>query len=227
MCGRFAQSIPLGKLTVIDIYNEIYGEYSENYNVAPAQNVSVVQSIDDKRILRPMKWGLIPSWTKPEKKGNGLINARFDTITEKPSFRNSYKLRRCIIPVTGFFEWKKDGKVKTPFFISRGKDNDGDFNPMLLCGLYDTWISHDGDPVDTFTIITTGASDGMKEIHDRMPLILDKENIQLWLDRNFSHEKHKGIIESFNTESLHIYRVSDFVNLYANNSPQCIEPVEV
>jgi len=226
MCGRFAQSIPLGKLNKIDLFDEIAGTYSESYNLAPSQNGFTVTYKDDKRILRQMKWGLIPSWTKPVKAGSGLINARFDTIREKPSFRNIYKNRRCIIPVTGFFEWRKDGKNKIPFFISCGRDADGEYNPMLLCGLYDIWISQDEEAIETFTIITTESSAKMRFIHDRMPLILDKKNITLWLGGEYNHDLHKDIIKSFNAESLDIYRVSDYVNSYANNTSQCISPLE-
>jgi len=225
MCGRFAQSIPLGKLNKIDLYDEITGAYAESYNTAPSQNAFSLCAIDGKRIFKPMKWGLIPSWTKPDKAGSGLINARFESLTEKPSFKNSYKMRRCIIPVAGFFEWKKDGKLKTPYFVCCGKDNDGDFNPMLLCGLYDKWISPSGEEIETFTIITTTASGEMTGIHDRMPLILDRKYISLWLDKDYIHDEHKFIIESFNAESLEIYPVSEYVNAPANNSPQCINPL--
>ncbi|PKL16767.1 MAG: hypothetical protein CVV49_14730 [Spirochaetae bacterium HGW-Spirochaetae-5] len=174
-----------------------------------------------------MKWGLIPSWTKPDKTGSGLINARFDTITEKPSFRSPYKSKRCIVPVAGFFEWRKEGKQKIPFFINCGRDEDGDFIPMLLCGIYDNWTSPDGDDLETFTIITTEASDVMKPIHERMPLILDRDNLMLWLGGDYNHLLHKDIISSFNTGTLNIYQVSDYVNSYINNSPECIEQIGV
>jgi len=225
MCGRFAQSIPLSKLNKIDLYDEMTGTCPEVYNLSPTQDAFTVSISAGKRIFKPMKWGLIPSWTKPDKAGSGLINARFESLTEKPSFRNSYKYRRCIIPVTGFFEWQKDGRQKIPYFICRGKDSDGEFNPMLLCGLYDSWISPDGQVVETFTIITTEASGGMKSIHDRMPLILDRQNVMLWLGNDYNHDLHKVIISSFDAAGLEIYRVSDFVNPHVNNTPQCIAPV--
>jgi len=227
MCGRFAQSIPLGKLVKIDLYDEMNENYSESYNIAPSQNGYIVYRKDNKNFLKSMKWGLIPSWTKSEKGGSGLINARFDTIAEKPSFRISYQKRRCIVPVTGFFEWRKNGKQKFPFFINMGKDNDGDFNPMLLCGIYDEWISPDGEMIETFAILTTESIPAMKPIHDRMPLILDKKKIMLWLGTDYSHDLHKDMIKPSDDDSLEIYRVSDFVNSYVNNTPQCIEPFEV
>jgi len=223
MCGRFAQSVPLGKLNKIDLYDEMCGIYTESYNTAPSQQAFTVSISDEKRMLKPMKWGLVPSWTKPDRTGSGLINARFDTITDKPSFRNSYKNTRCIVPVSGFFEWQKDGKHKIPFFISCGRDYDGDFIPMFLCGIYDNWISPDGGEIETFSIITTEASAGMKLIHERMPLILDRENLMLWLGDDYNHLQHRDIINSFNAEILNIYQVSDYVNSYMNNSPQCIE----
>jgi putative SOS response-associated peptidase YedK len=227
MCGRFAQSVPLGKLIKIDLYDEMNGVYSGNYNVAPSQDAFSVSVSGSKRVMKPMKWGLIPSWTKPEKAGTGLMNARFETLTDKPSFKNSYKKRRCLIPVAGFFEWQKDGKQKVPFFISSGRDSDGDFIPMLLCGIYDIWMAGDDEAIETFSIITTEALGKMKPIHARMPLILDAENIPLWLGSDYTHEAHNEIIRSFNAENLEIYRVSDFVNSYMHNTPQCIEPFKV
>ncbi len=227
MCGRFAQSVPLGKLNKIDLYDEMCGIYAESYNTAPTQQSFTVCLSDDKRMLKPMKWGLVPSWTKPDRAGSGFINARFDTIADKPSFRNSYKNKRCVVPVSGFFEWQKDGKHKIPFFINCGRDKDGDFIPMLLCGIYDNWTSPDGNDLETFSIITTEASAEMKSIHDRMPLILDRKNLMLWLGRDYNHVQHKDIINSFSTETLNIYRVSDYVNSYMNNSPECIEPIGV
>lgn len=225
MCGRFAQTIPLSKLNKIDLYDEMCGIYSVSYNIAPSQQSFTVSKNGEKRVLKPMKWGLIPSWTKPDKIKSGLINARFDTITDKPSFRSCYKNKRCIIPVTGFFEWKRDGKAKFPYFINCGIDNDGNIIPMLLCGLYDNWISPDGNAIETFTIITTEASAGMRSIHDRMPIILDSKNIMLWLGDEYNHERDKDIINSYNTKSLEIYPVSDYVNSYANNSIKCIEQI--
>jgi putative SOS response-associated peptidase YedK len=227
MCGRFAQSVPLGKLNKIDLYDEMCGIYTESYNTAPTQQAFTISISNEKRVFKPMKWGLIPSWTKPDRAGSGLINARFDTITEKPSFRNSYKNKRCIVPVTGFFEWRKDGKLKIPFFINCGRDEDGDFIPMLLCGIYDNWTTPEGDDLETFTIITTEASDVMKPIHERMPLILDRDNLMLWLGGDYNHLQHRDKISSFNTEALNIYQVPDYVNSYTNNSPDCIEQIEL
>ncbi len=225
MCGRFAQSIPLGKLTKIDLFDEVRGEYSSSYNLSPTENAFVVSSTDSKRVLKQMKWGLIPSWTKPDRAGSGLINARFESLNEKPSFRSSYRQRRCIVPVTGFYEWRKEGKQKIPYFISCGKDSDGEFNPMLLCGIYDSWISPDGEVVTTFTVITREASGEMKPIHERMPLILDRENIGLWIGNDYSHELHADIISGFDASKLEIYRVSDSVNSHSNKTERCIEPL--
>jgi len=203
------------------------GLYSVSYNIAPSQNAFLVCSTGDagdKRNLKQMKWGLVPSWTKPGKSENGLINARFETITEKPSFRNSYKSRRCIIPASGFFEWKKDEKHKIPYFISMGRDSEGDIYPMFICGIYDSWISGEGKEIQTFAIITREAAEGMKNIHERMPLIITGKNIPLWLGKDYNHEMYKDLILSFDAKSLKIDRVSEFVNSPVNNSSQCIIP---
>lgn len=224
MCGRFAQTIPLGKLNKVDLSDEVRGIYSVSYNVAPSHDASVLCNEAGRRVLKPMKWGLIPSWSKVPPGGGGIINARFESVTDKPSFRNSYKYRRCLIPVSGFFEWKKEGVKKSPYFINLGRDNDGGFSIMLLAGLFDTWTSPGGGNACTFTVITTAAEGVMKTIHDRMPLIIDIKNALLWLGSGYNHEKHKDIISSFSTGSLEIYPVSDAVNSPANNSEQCIIP---
>jgi putative SOS response-associated peptidase YedK len=224
MCGRFAQTISLSKLNMINLVDEVSGIYSVSYNVAPSHEPSIILNIAGKKNLKPVKWGLIPSWTKGQPKGGGIINARFESVTDKPSFRNSYRYRRCLIPVTGFFEWKKEGRLKIPFFINTGKDDDGEFSVMLLGGLFDTWTSPDGKNLDTFTIITTEGAGAMKTIHDRMPLIIDKKNALLWLSNDYNHEKHKDLILTFNADSLKLYPVSESVNSPGNNSVQCIMP---
>lgn len=176
-----------------------------------------------KRVLKTMKWGLVPSWTKPETFHSGLINARFETLREKPSFRTRYKTGRCIIPATGYFEWKKEGKRKTPYFINCGRDVDGSFIPMLMCGLYDIWKPGEGAAVETFTIITTEASGPIRDIHERMPLITGISGVKLWLSNDYNPDTG-SIIESLNPERLDFYAVTDLVNSPAHNTPECIIP---
>lgn len=225
MCGRFAQSIPLGKLNKIDLYDKMAGVYLESFNVAPSQDAFTLSLSGGSRILKPMKWGLVPSWTKPESTGSGLINARFETLTEKPSFRKPYKERRCVIPVAGFFEWKKEGKLKIPYFINRGRDSDGDFNPMLLGGIYDIYLSPSGESIETFAVITVESAGKMKAVHHRMPLIIDYENVYLWTGSGYMHDIHNEAVRSFNAGSLDVYPVSGYVNTPSNNSNQCITPL--
>jgi len=223
MCGRFAQTISLAKLNRINLIDEVSGIYSVSYNVAPSHEASIVCCIGGKCIMKPVRWGLIPSWAKEQFKGGGIINARFESVTEKPSFRNSYRYRRCLVPVSGFFEWKRDGKLKIPFFINSGKDDD-EFKVMLLAGLYDSCTSPEGKNIDTFTVITTDAGGVMKTIHNRMPLIIEEKNALLWLGDDYNHEKHRDLIMSFSADSLNLYPVSESVNSPGNNSVQCIIP---
>ncbi len=223
MCGRFAQSIPLGKMTKIDLFDEVDGIYSESYNVAPTQNAFVLINHDGKRLLKSMKWGLVPSWAKSVKSGRGLINARYETLAEKPSFRNLFRKKRCIIPVTGFFEWSGEADDRTPYFINSGKDPNGEFVPMLLCGLYDKWVSPAGEELLTFTIITTESFGSMKSIHNRMPLIVSGYNFNLWLG-DYNHERDSKKITEETVTGLQLYPVAKYVNSPKNNSAECIQP---
>lgn len=225
MCGRFAQSIPLGKLTKFDLFDEVDGLYVENYNLSPSQNASVIIKTDGRRIMEQMKWGLMPSWLKSDKNKNGFINARFETLTEKPSFRNLYKLKRCIIPATGFYEWKRDKKEKNPFFINCGRDSDGEFIPMLLCGLYDMSVSDTGEEIITFTIITTEAAGVIKNIHQRMPLIVNRNFAGLWLD-SYDPDRDNAVVNSYPVPEFNIYAVTEYVNSPKHKSAECIIPVD-
>ncbi|HEX8396389.1 MAG TPA: SOS response-associated peptidase, partial [Pyrinomonadaceae bacterium] len=180
MCGRFS----LGA-TDADILAEFKAsrqqaeEYQKRFNIAPSQIVAAVRQIESDRILSGLKWGLIPSWAKEESIGNRMINARAESITEKPSFKNAFKSRRCLIPASGFFEWKRAGdKGKQPFYFYL-KDK-----PVFgFAGLWESWIDKEtGEETESCTIITTEANDVLKPVHDRMPVIIKPENYEFWLD---------------------------------------------
>jgi putative SOS response-associated peptidase YedK len=184
MCGRF---ILLTDLSVIiksfDIQN-IAGEYRPGSNISPGQQIAAVLRKDDLNSLVDFRWGLIPSWAKDPSIGNRMFNARAETIAEKPSFKNAFQKRRCLIPADGFYEWQKLGKVKKPlrFSLKSGE-------PFGLAGLYETWISPEQKPVNTCTIITTAANELTLPIHDRMPVILSKDNEAAWIDPDNHNQK--------------------------------------
>jgi putative SOS response-associated peptidase YedK len=183
MCGRF---ILLTDLSVIiksfDIQN-VACEYRPGNNISPGQEIATIIH-DDKNRLVCYRWGLIPSWAKDPSIGNRMFNARAETIAEKPSFKNAFQKRRCLIPVDGFYEWQKLGKVKKPlrFSLQSGE-------PFGLAGLYETWISPEKESIHTCTIITTEPNDLLRSIHDRMPVIVAKKQEAAWIDPDNHNQK--------------------------------------
>jgi len=174
MCGRFAL---YSSFTAIKEYADILfetGEIDPSYNIAPGQIISTIIQKDGKNLLEPCKWGLIPFWVKDPKIGYRMINARAETITEKASYKYAFKRRRCLIPVNGFYEWRKDDKQ--PFYIHL-KDRD----IFTLAGIWEDWSSDDGSQIRTCSIITTEPNELMQQIHTRMPVILSRESERLWL----------------------------------------------
>jgi putative SOS response-associated peptidase YedK len=184
MCGRF---ILLTNLSVIiksfDI-QEVACDYRSGNNISPGQQIVAVLREDDQNSLVCYQWGLIPSWAKDPSIGNRMFNARAETIAEKPSFKNAFQQRRCLIPMDGFYEWQKLGKMKKPlrFSLQSGE-------PFGLAGLYETWISPEQKPINTCTIITTVPNDLLRPIHDRMPVIVPKEQEAAWIDPDNHNQK--------------------------------------
>ncbi len=220
MCGRFSRKATLQ--AIIDEFEieEVNGTIEPSYNVAPGQEVAVILK-DDNRKLGLLKWGLIPSWSKDPAIGNRMINARAETLAEKPSFKHPLRRKRCLIVADGFFEWKKEGKQKTPMYIFL-KDQ----KPFVFAGLWDTWTSPGGKKISTCTIITTEPNEFMKKIHNRMPVILPKEQIDHWLDRSIENEQQVlSLLQPYPGEKMDAFEVSRFVNSPKNNSPACVEKV--
>ena len=216
MCGRF---------TLLDRLNAVLEQFAVNanddlqlplfehrYNIPPTQDVPIVRLVDSKRELAIALWGLIPSWTKDPKKTPLLNNARAETVSEKPSFRSAFKSRRCIIPASGFFEWKTEGKTKLPFYFHRP---DGQL--VAFAGLWERW-----NDIDTCSIVTTEANAVMAPIHHRMPVILGLNDYDEWLDTAFT-EPGK-LLTPCPDDEIVCYPVSTVVNNARNNVPECIEP---
>ncbi len=221
MCGRFALSAKtdLVEKLLPDFHFE--EELEERYNYAPGQQVPVV--LDEEPTLGiKIKWGLVPFWAKDPKIGYRMINARSETVAEKPSFRNSFKKKRCLVIADGYYEWRKEenSKVKTPFFI-RMKDG----KPFTMAGLWEKWKSPEGKMLTTTTIITTEPNPMLSEIHDRMPSIILPEDRILWLSPETNTKHLKNMLLQYPEESMETWEVSNHVNSSKNDDKLCVEPI--
>lgn len=220
MCGRFSLSTTAHVLVEQFDLIEVPEDYHLRYNIAPTQPV-VVLSDGRVRRLEYFIWGLIPSWAKDPSIGNRLINARAETIDQKPSFRNAFKKRRCLIIADGFCEWKKEGKVKTPIYI-RLKSR----KPFAFAGLWEVWRDPEGQKVLSCTIITCEPNAFMKRFHHRMPVILPPEAYDEWLDTSkYDPESLKKWLKPYPAKEMEAYEVSRMVNSPENDVPEVIEPV--
>jgi putative SOS response-associated peptidase YedK len=223
MCGRFVGFRSLHELKKTFPIDKATCEVTENYNVAPSQEVLAIIKYENENWLEKLHWGLVPFWAKDISIGNKLINARAETIASKPSFRNAFKKRRCIIPADGFYEWKGPKGQKQPIFITLPESK-----PFAFAGLWETW--HKKDDPDTMykscTIITTEASDSVREIHHRMPAILTPEMYESWLDPlNQNINGLKNILQTGIVTKLKSHAVSKNVNSVKNNEPSNIIPL--
>lgn len=193
-------------------------DWSPRYNISPTQQVAVIRKIQEGRALSLMKWGLIPAWSKDPKKGPPLINARSESIATKPSFRDAFRKRRCLIPADGFYEWKAlDAKTKQPYHI---RFEDG--RPFAFAGLWEHWGEGE-NAIDSCTIITTEANEHMRTLHERMPVILQPEDYERWLDPNQkSTSALEALLVPFEPEPLTFHAVSTLVNSPRNDAPACL-----
>jgi putative SOS response-associated peptidase YedK len=215
MCGRFSfvaeDSLILERFG-IRVRTAIY---KARYNCAPTQNLAVITN-ENPDTLQFYRWGLIPPWAKDATIGSKLINARGETVTEKPSFRVAFKNRRCLVPATGFFEWKRNPQ-KTPFNI--GLKNG---EPFCFAGLWDQWVSGDDEIIQSFTIVTTSPNKLMENIHDRMPVILHREDEQRWIT---SHPDTAlvELLKPYPAEMMETWPVSNLVNSPKNDVPEIMD----
>ncbi|RKU05758.1 hypothetical protein C6502_22795 [Candidatus Poribacteria bacterium] len=226
MCGRFTLKTDPETLTETfpGFTTPAADEMSPRYNIAPSQQVAVVANNGDNNV-EFFQWGLIPSWAKDPKIGNRMINARSETLAEKPSFRTPYKRRRCLILTDGFYEWKAEpgSKTKTPHYIRLKSEK-----PFAFAGLWEAWSPNiDDDPLLSCTIITTSPNSLMETIHRRMPVILEPDSYQQWLDpSDQSPTQLDGLLKSYPAEEMEAYPVSRLVNRPSNDSPDCIAPMD-
>jgi len=220
MCGRFVLEHSPSQLMKVYRLSTI-PDLSPRYNIAPSQQIAVVrQQSGGDRDLSFLQWGLIPSWSKDSAIGHKMINARSETVHEKPSFKQAFHARRCIIPASGFYEWEKSGKEKIPHYIHL---RDGDV--MSLAGLWERWKSPEGQELETCTILTTAADSLVKRLHDRMPVILNRAEFDIWLDReNDDVNRLTELFLPYPSDQLEEYIVTRDVNSPSNDSPGCIIP---
>ncbi|MFI5608778.1 SOS response-associated peptidase [Amycolatopsis sp. NPDC051903] len=240
MCGRYAATKDPAKL--IDEFAAVdrtEGAAREDYNVAPTKNVVTVvqrhprdaegQVLDDEpaeRSLRIMKWGLVPFWAKDPSVGSRMINTRAETAAEKPAFKRALASRRCLVPADGWFEWRRTGKEKEPFYMT-----DPSGASLAFGGIWESWRPKDGSaddqPLITFSIITTDAEGQLRTIHDRMPLIVPRNHWDGWLDPDRSAVSDLLVPTPADlVESLELRPISNLVNNVRNNGPQLLSRVE-
>ena len=219
MCGRFTLTFSAEELAEAFELDEVPASFPPRYNIAPSQPIAaVLKTIEHPvRHLSLLRWGLIPSWSKDPAIGNRLINARAETVAEKPSFRTAFKRRRCLIPASGFYEWQKQERGKQPFYFHLKRKQ-----PFAFAGLWETW-----QDIPTGTIITTEANQLSQPIHDRMPVILKPQDYEEWLEPNNQNiAELQSLLKPFLSEEMEIYPVSNQVNNPANDSSECIVEAE-
>lgn len=243
MCGRYSSSANIARLSEeFEVDDVVDGLPGPDYNVAPTVAVPAVferrdrASGDVRRRLAPLVWGLVPSWAKDASGGARLINARRETVAEKPAFRRAFRARRCVLPADGFYEWygpsgevaDRPGKVrKQPFFIHRA-----DSGLLLMAGVYEIWRDPNKDRDDdsawlrTCSVITTQATDAVGHIHDRMPMVISRDALDAWLDPELDDpEEALRLLSVTDADALEAYAVSTRVNHVANNDASLLEPL--
>lgn len=191
------------------------------YNVAPTESMPVIRAESGKRVAKNKRWGLLPIWAKDIKFGVRTINARSETVHEKPAFRSAFKKRRCLVPASGYFEWKKlDAKTKQPYNIIR-KDR----AMFAMAGLWESWKNPiDQKTIESFTIITVDSNLLTQQVHDRMPAILGPQEFDVWLDPEFQDPCHlKTLLKPYSSDDMEIYPVNRCVGNVRNKGPECVE----
>jgi putative SOS response-associated peptidase YedK len=223
MCGRFTATFEFSDIRVRWNLDRDLPSYTPRFNVAPETSPNIPVIVRQKGVneCRLMHWGLIPHWAADPSIGNRLINARAETLTELPSFKHIVDRRRCIIPADGFYEWRKEGKRKTPMWVHL-KDR----KPFAFAGLWDVWRKPDGKRVGSFTIITTEPNELVRPVHNRMPVILSREDEEQWLDASRTpFAKAKSLLKPYPEDLMDAHDVSPIVNLAKYDGPECIKPV--
>jgi putative SOS response-associated peptidase YedK len=221
MCGRYAI------ISVPEAIRALFGypeepDFPPRYNVAPTQPIPVVRLAEGRRSFALVRWGLIPSWVKDPRTFSLLINARGESVLDKPAFRNAMRRRRCLVPADGFYEWKAEGGRKRPHFIRpRGG------GPIAFAGLWESWMGPNGEEVETACIVTTRSNRSLRDLHDRMPVVIAPEAFELWLDcAHVDAEVAAALIAPAPETLFTAYEISTAVNRTADDRPELIAPVQ-
>jgi putative SOS response-associated peptidase YedK len=222
MCGRFSQQRPASELAEIFAAEPLVEDAAAQYNVAPTDDALVVVQREDRRAITAYRWGLVPHWSTDLKAGSRMFNARAETLTTSPAFRDAFKRRRCLVPVEAFYEWKREGTVRQPYAIRR---EDG--RPLALAGLWAGWKDPETDSVRrTFTIVTTSPNEAIADLHDRMPAIIPDDAWDRWLDPTPADPGELiGMLQPTDVIALRVYAVSRDVNDVRRDGPELLEPL--
>jgi putative SOS response-associated peptidase YedK len=216
VCGRFALFASPAELA--DRFHVEAADLEARYNVAPTQPVAVVRAIPGGRALALLRWGLIPAWATDPGIGNRLLNARAETVADKPAFRSAFRQRRCLIPASGFYEWQQAGRRKQPYFL---RPRDG--RPFAFAGLWERW-NGPGGAVESCTVLTTQANELMRPLHERMPVILEPGSDGLWLDPLTPADVLRGLLVPYPSERMAACPVGPWVGDPRHEGPRCLEP---
>ena len=224
MCGRFNLRTPASELaSFFDIVFDppLQAALAPRFNIAPSQPVLVIRGESDRVAADLVNWGLVPGWAKDPTVGNRMINARCETVAEKPSFQAAFRRRRCLVPATGFYEWQKTGgREKQPWHIHRPDDS-----PLAFAGIWERWEADDGSALETCAIITTAANSRMDPIHHRMPVILEPADFPAWLDpEHDDRDRLESLMVPCPDEELVTEPIDTWVNRPANEGPDCLRP---
>lgn len=222
MCGRFTLRESIKELAeVLEATSVKIKEEKARYNIAPTQDIIAARETSDERELVTLHWGLIPAWSKDPDIGARMINARSETVTEKPAFREAFRRRRCLIPSSGFYEWKREGTRKQPFYFKMKDDR-----PFAFAGLWEQWEGKGGEAIESCTILTTKANEVLVPVHDRMPVIIAPEDYELWLDPTTSKaELLTPLLRPYPAEMMDSHPVSTSVNNPRYDSEDLLAPI--
>ena len=222
MCGRFILTSP-GRVLAAQFELQHEPELTPRYNIAPTQMVPVVRFDQETTVkqFEMLKWGLVPFWAKDASIGPGLINARCETLRQKPAYSAAFKSRRCLIPTNGFYEWMKEKEKKQPYFIRLA-----DESLFAFAGLWEHWKGPDGSTIESCTVITTEANDLVRPIHDRMPVIIPRKDYDSWLNPEMlGQETFQSLFQPYPSSEMVFFPVNPKVNKATYENPDCIEPV--
>jgi len=220
MCGRYTLTSAPEAIRALFRYAE-QPNFPPRYNIAPTQPIPIVRIVEGKRQFALVRWGLLPAWVKDPKNFTLVINARGESVNDKPAFRAAMKYRRCLIPADGFYEWQAGASRKRPYYV-RGKNG----GPLAFAGLWETWTGPNGEELETAAIVTTDANKTLAPIHERMPVVVPPEAFDLWLDcAQVDAETAATLIAPAGDDVLEAYEISTAVNRVANDDARLIEPL--